>query len=92
MTAATVLQAIEYTSCAGVATVWISLDNRELTMRQARTEIADRAGIEFDPAVVKTFLALELRPELDSFAKEEQSPAPHVENDTRWEMFSSLPR
>jgi hypothetical protein len=60
-------------------------------MRQARTEIADRAGIEFDPAVVKTFLALELRPELDSFAKEEQSPAPH-ENDTRWEMFSSLPR
>jgi HD-GYP domain-containing protein (c-di-GMP phosphodiesterase class II) len=63
-----------------------------LTMRQARTEIADRAGIEFDPAVVKTFLALELRPELDSFAKEEQSPAPHVENDTRWEMFSSLPR
>jgi HD-GYP domain-containing protein (c-di-GMP phosphodiesterase class II) len=62
-----------------------------LTMRQARTEIADRAGIEFDPAVVKTFLALELRPELDSFAKEEQSPAPH-ENDTRWEMFSSLPR
>ena len=65
-----------------------------LTAEQARREIADRAGVEFDPSVVKVFLSLELLPELDSFAKEYQdaSPTPQVENDARWDMFSSFTR
>jgi HD-GYP domain-containing protein (c-di-GMP phosphodiesterase class II) len=65
-----------------------------LTSEKARIEIADRAGVEFDPAVVKVFLSLDLLPELDSFAKEEQdiSPAPIVENDAKWDMFSSFTR
>ena len=60
-----------------------------LTSEQARREVADRAGIEFDPAVVRVFLSLELLPELDSFAKEELDapPTPQVEN-----MFSSFTR
>jgi HD-GYP domain-containing protein (c-di-GMP phosphodiesterase class II) len=63
-----------------------------LTVVQARREIADRAGIEFDPGVVKAFLALELLPELDSFAKKEQpkSTDPQIETQTRWDMFSSF--
>ena len=65
-----------------------------LTSEKAGKEIADRAGVEFDPAVVKVFLSLDLLPELDSFAKEEQdiSPAPIVENDAKWDMFSSFTR
>jgi HD-GYP domain-containing protein (c-di-GMP phosphodiesterase class II) len=65
-----------------------------LTSEKARKEIADRVGVEFDPAVVKVFLSLDLLPELDSFAKEEQdiSPAPIVENDAKWDMFSSFTR
>jgi putative two-component system response regulator len=65
-----------------------------LTSRQAHREIADRAGIEFDPAVVKVFLSLDLLPELDSFAKQEQdmSSAPPLENEARWDMFSSFTR
>src|SRR6476646_10411532 len=63
-----------------------------LTVEKAKREIADRAGVEFDPAVVKVFLSLDLLQELDSFAKEEQdiSPAPIVENDAKWDMFSSF--
>lgn len=40
-----------------------------LTVEEARRVIRERAGIEFDPAVVKVFLSLESLPELDSFAK-----------------------
>ena len=65
-----------------------------LTSEKARKVIADRAGVEFDPAVVKVFLSLDLLPELDSFAREEQdiSPAPIVEKDAKWDMFSSFTR
>jgi len=65
-----------------------------LTSEHARKEIADRAALEFDPAVVKVFLSLDLLPELDSFAKEEPdiAPAPQVENEARWDMFSSFTR
>jgi HD-GYP domain-containing protein (c-di-GMP phosphodiesterase class II) len=73
-------------------------DNRPfrsaLTSEKARRKITDRAGVEFDPAVVKVFFSLDLLPELDSFAKEEQdiSPAPIVDNDAKSDMFSSFTR
>jgi len=64
------------------------------TSEQAHREIADRAGVEFDPGVVRVFLSLELLPELDSFAKQEQDSSPDlpVETDARWDMFSSFTR
>ena len=63
-----------------------------LSAELARQMIVDRAGIEFDPAVVKVFLSLQLLPELDSFANEEQDVAsrPLLESDTKWDMFSSI--
>src|SRR5215204_6801799 len=39
------------------------------TEEQARRELADSAGIEFDPAVVKMLLSIDLLPEMASFAK-----------------------
>jgi len=36
--------------------------------------LIERAGIEFDPAVVKVFLSLEPMKELESFARAEESP------------------
>ena len=65
-----------------------------MTAEKARREIADRAGIEFDPAVVKVFLSLEYMPELDSFAKEETGVSPVAAADTsdKWDMFSSFMR
>src|SRR5262245_41068160 len=63
-----------------------------LSEEQARQEIIDRAGIEFDPTVVKVFLSLQLLPELDSFAKQEQDTSPPVqsESDAKWDMFTSV--
>jgi HD-GYP domain-containing protein (c-di-GMP phosphodiesterase class II) len=62
-----------------------------LTAEAARRELIDRAGIEFDPAVVNAFLALEPMPELESFAKVEE-PAPEaVETKAHgWDLFSSF--
>src|SRR5436190_5313904 len=60
------------------------------TAEIARREMADRAAIEFDPAVVKAFLSIELLPELDSFAKETPAvPQPEKESSS-WDMFSSF--
>lgn len=44
-----------------------------LPRTEARKYMAEWAGIEFDPKVVKAFLSLEELPELDSFAAGEQS-------------------
>ena len=65
-----------------------------MTVEQARREMADRAGIEFDPAVAKAFLAIQLLPELESFAKDEnQAPeAVQTEKNSNWDMFSSFMR
>jgi HD-GYP domain-containing protein (c-di-GMP phosphodiesterase class II) len=63
-----------------------------LTREAATRELIDRAGIEFDPAVVSAFLSLDAMPELESFAKVEQDePAPEtVENKGHvWDLFSS---
>jgi HD-GYP domain-containing protein (c-di-GMP phosphodiesterase class II) len=42
-----------------------------MTVQQARREITNRAGIEFDPTVVQALLSLELLQELESYAKDE---------------------
>ena len=64
-----------------------------MTEEAARSEIIDRAGIEFDPSVVSTFLSLERFPELESFAKIETDETPVEEppgNQGRaWDLFSS---
>src|SRR5687768_1873407 len=50
---------------------------RAFTREQARRELMDRAGIEFDPGVVSVLPALEGLPELESFARTEyEEPVP----------------
>jgi len=61
-----------------------------LSAQDARREIADRAGIEFDPAVVKTFLSLSDFPELDSYAKELVTGETPVAQNSGRDMFSNL--
>jgi len=56
---------------------------------KAKRELAERAGIEFDPAVVKVFLSLE-EPML--FAGSDESTidnAPNSTKDDEWNLFSS---
>jgi HD-GYP domain-containing protein (c-di-GMP phosphodiesterase class II) len=63
-----------------------------LTTAEARREVADRAGIEFDPSVVKAFLSLTGIPALDSYARSEvPEVAPGAQN-SGWDMFSTLDR
>ena len=62
------------------------------TREQARRELTDRAGIEFDPGVVSVLLALEGFPELESFAKTfdaELAPPPEPKSGG-WDLFSSF--
>ena len=65
-----------------------------LSVADARREISDHAGIEFDPAVVREFLALEHMMELESFAKQfdESSVVVKPENKDKWDLFSSFTR
>jgi HD-GYP domain-containing protein (c-di-GMP phosphodiesterase class II) len=64
-----------------------------MTEEDARRELTDSAGIEFDPSVVSAFLSLERFPELDSFAKietdepVEEEPLPKSRG---WDLFSSF--
>src|SRR5678815_1628206 len=66
-----------------------------LSVDTAKREIADHAGIEFDPAVVNAFLSLEFLPELESFARENEQLSdeekPVIKGD-KWDMFSSFMR
>src|SRR6185436_3991034 len=57
----------------------------------ARSEIIDRAGIEFDPSVVSLFLSLERFPELESFARiETNEPVEEQPTTGRgWDLFGS---
>jgi len=58
---------------------------------RARRELMDRAGIEFDPAVVSEFLALDGLPELESFAVTGKPAAPPEETRSGgWDLFSSF--
>src|SRR5215203_1584894 len=64
-----------------------------LTEDAAKRELVDRAGIEFDPAVVKVFLSLEGIPELESFAKVEgdwTEPETVEKKSRSWDLFSSF--
>jgi HD-GYP domain-containing protein (c-di-GMP phosphodiesterase class II) len=58
------------------------------SVADARREIADHAGIEFDPAVVRVFLSLQHLTELESFAKEPVAEVPQEED--KWDMFPRL--
>jgi HD-GYP domain-containing protein (c-di-GMP phosphodiesterase class II) len=64
-----------------------------LTAEAARHELIDRAGIEFDPSVVKVLLGLEGLPELESFAKSEPDEPveePEATQGRGWDLFSSF--
>lgn len=58
-----------------------------MTEAAARTQIIDRAGIEFDPAVVNAFLALTDLDELKSFARTEEAVAENATDDS-FALFS----
>jgi HD-GYP domain-containing protein (c-di-GMP phosphodiesterase class II) len=63
------------------------------TEAEARRELADRAGLEFDPAVVNVLLSLEPLPEMASFAKigeDEPEFEGEVKKDRGWNLFSSF--
>jgi HD-GYP domain-containing protein (c-di-GMP phosphodiesterase class II) len=66
---------------------------KAFTEEEARRELADRAGIEFDPAVVNVLLSLEPLPEMASFARigEEMPPSEtEKKKDRGWNLFSSF--
>lgn len=60
---------------------------------QARREIEDRAGIEFDPAVVRMFLSMEPLPEMASYSRP-PGDEPAIETEPKrargWNLFSSF--
>lgn len=60
-----------------------------LTVEEARQHITEWAGIEFDPRVANLFLLLEDVPELESFARAEESEKSEA-GDTGWNLFSSF--
>ena len=63
------------------------------TEAEARRELADRAGIEFDPAVVHMLLSIDPLPEMASFAKtgdDEPVVEPATQTEDRWNLFSSF--
>jgi HD-GYP domain-containing protein (c-di-GMP phosphodiesterase class II) len=65
-----------------------------MTEEAARRELIDRAGIEFDPSVVSTFLSLEKFSELESFARVETDELVEDDSGTSqgrgWDLFSSF--
>lgn len=63
-----------------------------LSAEMARKEIVERAGIEFDPAVVKAFLGVEPFSELESFAKLDELPIGDQSDAKKevWSLFSSF--
>lgn len=59
----------------------------------ARREIEDRAGIEFDPAVVSMFLSMDPLPEMASYARgfgEEPAVETEQKKERGWSLFSSF--
>jgi len=62
-----------------------------LTVEKARSKMAERAGIEFDPAVVAVFLSLRPMKELESVARSEASPVDYETTKTKrdgWNLLS----
>jgi HD-GYP domain-containing protein (c-di-GMP phosphodiesterase class II) len=62
-----------------------------ITEAEARRQIVERAGIEFDPAVVKAFLSLSELEEMKSYARTEAQPE-IVKPSDDWNLFSSFMR
>jgi HD-GYP domain-containing protein (c-di-GMP phosphodiesterase class II) len=56
----------------------------------ARREIKDRAGVEFDPAVVSVFLALESVPEMESFARSADEISEQAKASERFDLFATF--
>jgi HD-GYP domain-containing protein (c-di-GMP phosphodiesterase class II) len=63
-----------------------------MTEEDARKQIIERAGIEFDPAVVTAFLSLTDLEELKSFARPEEPAEPKPADDDDWTLFSLFMR
>ena len=61
-----------------------------LSEEKARREILEWTGIEFDPRIVKVFLALEPISDLESFALTEASVGSRTNR--AWDLFSSFMR
>jgi HD-GYP domain-containing protein (c-di-GMP phosphodiesterase class II) len=61
-----------------------------MTQEEARKQIIDLAGIEFDPAVVTAFLSLSDMEELKSFARTEAEVAVVKPAQDEWKLFSSF--
>jgi HD-GYP domain-containing protein (c-di-GMP phosphodiesterase class II) len=61
-----------------------------LTAEAARREVKDRAGIEFDPAVVNVFLTLERVPEMESFARSDDEIPEQAKASERFDLFASF--
>src|SRR5215510_13074003 len=61
-----------------------------LTVEAANRELSDRAGIEFDPAVVRMFLHLEPMKELESYARLGEPATEQVTSNHRRDLFSSF--
>ena len=77
-----------------VADAYASLTDRRpyrsaLTEAEAREQLVQRAGIEFDPKVVLLFLSLPEFDELRSFARpHDEEPPPATQDD--WNLFSNF--
>src|SRR5215510_5820374 len=61
-----------------------------LTTEAARREVRDRAGIEFDPAVVNVFLALEAVPEMESLVRSDDESSEQAKASERFDLFASF--
>lgn len=59
-----------------------------LSEEAARHELTDRAGIEFDPAVVNAFLSLDQMEELVSFDRREDDATTPESERRPWNLFS----
>ena len=60
---------------------------------EARRELEDRAGIEFDPAVVRMFLSMDPLPEMASYVRaegDEPEIEPEPKKERGWNLFSSF--
>lgn len=63
-----------------------------LSEDEARRQIIEGAGIEFDPAVVSVFVSLQDLEELRSFARPEEPAVPAMANAEEFNLFTSFMR
>lgn len=63
-----------------------------LSEDEARRQIIEGAGIEFDPAVVSVFVSLQDLEELRSFARPEEAAVPAMANAEEFNLFTSFMR